>query len=139
MNVISKKISVYSKGEGDILDITKKVSNVLIESKLVNGILTIFVSGSTGAIITLEYEAGLLNDIPNVLDRVAPRNFSYDHEKRWHDGNGHSHVKASLIGPSLTVPFIDGKLTLGTWQQIGFIELDVRNRSRTIVIQIIGK
>jgi secondary thiamine-phosphate synthase enzyme len=139
LNVISKQISFPTKSEGDILDITKKVSEAVAETKLQNGIVTVFVTGATGALTTIEYEPGLLMDFPNMLERIAPKNFSYEHEKRWHDGNGHSHVRASLIGPSITVPFINGKLTLGTWQQIVFVELDARNRDRNLVLQIIGK
>ena len=139
MNVISKQITFPTKKEGDILDITNKVSEAVAETKLQNGIVTVFVTGATGALTTIEYEPGLLMDFPNMLERIAPKNFSYEHEKRWHDGNGHSHVRASLIGPSITVPFINGKLTLGTWQQIVFVELDARNRVRNLVVQVIGE
>jgi secondary thiamine-phosphate synthase enzyme len=137
--VITKQGSIRTKGEGDILDITKRATEAVAESKLMNGIITIFVPGSTGALTTIEYEPGLLNDFPNMLARLAPKNFMYEHEKRWHDGNGHSHVRASLIGPSLTIPFIQRRLTLGTWQQIIFIELDVRSRIRNLIFQIIGE
>jgi secondary thiamine-phosphate synthase enzyme len=137
--VITKQGSIRTKGEGDILDITSTVTEAVTESKLMNGIVTIFVPGSTGAITTIEYEPGLLKDFPNMLARLAPKNLMYEHEKRWRDGNGHSHVRASLIGPSLTIPFTQRRLTLGTWQQIIFIELDVRNRSRNLIFQIIGE
>lgn len=139
MTVKSKQLSIQTKGEGDILDITGKVAKAVSETRLRNGIVTVFASGSTGALTTIEYEPGLLTDLPNILDRIAPKGLSYEHEKRWHDGNGHSHVRASLIGPSITVPFINGKLTLGTWQQIVFLELDVRSRVRNLVLQIIGE
>ena len=139
MTVKTKQISLHTRGEGDILDITNKVAEVVAESKLENGIVTVFVPGSTGALTTIEYEPGLLEDLPNMLERIAPRNIVYEHEKRWHDGNGHSHVRASLIGPSLTVPFVNRRLTLGTWQQIVFLELDARSRARNIVLQIIGQ
>jgi len=115
------------------------VIEAVTESKLMNGIVTIFVPGSTGAITTIEYEPGLLKDFPNMLTRLAPKSLEYEHEKRWHDGNGHSHVRASLIGPSLTIPFTKGRLTLGTWQQIVFIELDVRSRIRYLIFQVIGE
>ncbi len=137
--VVTKQLSIRTRGEGDILDVTRKVTEAVSESKLRNGIVTVFVPGSTGALTTIEYESGLLIDLPNVLERVAPKKLMYEHEKRWHDGNGHSHVRASLIGPSITIPFVNGGLTLGTWQQIVFIELDVRNRSRNLVLQIIGE
>jgi len=139
LNVITKQLSIHTTGEGDISDITSKVSKAVAETTLKNGIVTVFVPGSTGALTTIEYETGLLKDLPDMLERVAPKDFGYEHEKRWHDGNGHSHIRASLIGPSLTVPFVNGRLTLGTWQQIIFMELDVRSRVRNLVIQIIGE
>ena len=139
MNVKTKQLSIHTRGEGDILDVTGAVGEAVAETKLKNGIVTVFVPGSTGALTTIEYEPGLLKDFPNMLERIAPKNLVYEHEKRWHDGNGHSHVRASLIGPSLTVPFSNGRLTLGTWQQIIFMELDVRNRARNLILQIMGE
>ena len=139
MTVKTKQLSVHTRGEGDILDVTGAVAEAVVETKLKNGIVTVFVPGSTGALTTIEYEPGLLKDFPNMLERIAPKNLVYEHEKRWHDGNGHSHVRASLIGPSLTVPFANGRLTLGTWQQIIFMELDVRNRVRNLILQIMGE
>jgi len=139
LTVITKQLSVQTRGEVDILDITSNVAEEVVRTKLKSGIVTVFVPGSTGALTTIEYEPGLLEDLPNALERIAPKNVSYEHEKRWHDGNGHSHVRASLIGPSITVPFVNGRLTLGTWQQIVFMELDVRSRSRNLVLQIIGE
>ena len=137
MTVLTEHISVKTKGEVDIIDLTDKIEGAVENSGLSKGIVTIFVPGSTGALTTIEYEPGLLQDFPAALERIAGRDISYEHEKRWHDGNGHSHVRASLLGPSLTVPFNDAKLILGTWQQIVFIELDVR--SRNLVLQIIGE
>ena len=139
MTVMTKQLSINTKGEDDILDVTKDVAEAVVESRLRNGVVTIFVPGSTGALTTIEYEPGLLKDLPSVLERVAPKGLEYEHEKRWHDGNGHSHVRASIIGPCLTVPFVNGRLTLGTWQQIVFLELDVRTRSRQLILQIIGE
>ena len=139
MTVKTKQLSIHTRGEGDILDVTSAVAKAVVETKLKSGIVTIFVPGSTGALTTIEYEPGLLKDLPDMLERIAPKDLMYEHEKRWHDGNGHSHVRASLIGPSLTVPFANGRLTLGTWQQIIFMELDVRSRSRNLVLQIIGE
>jgi len=139
LTVKTKQISIQTKGEGDILDITSEVADAVVETKLKNGIATVFVPGSTGALTTIEYEPGLLKDLPNTLERIAPKNLVYEHEKRWHDGNGHSHVRASLIGPSVTVPFVNGRLTLGTWQQIVFMELDIHSRVRNLVLQIIGE
>ncbi len=139
MAVITKQIKISSKSENDIIDITEQVANAISESGISNGTITVFVSGSTGAITTIEYEPGLVNDFPEMLSRIAPDDINYEHEQRWHDGNGRSHVKASLVGPSLTVPFKDGQLLLGTWQQILFLELDTRARTRNLVLQIIGE
>ena len=136
MTVITKTIQVKTKGEDDITDQTSKG---IEGSKMKNGVVTIFVSGSTAALTTIEYEPGLLSDFPKMLERVAPKNIDYGHEKLWHDGNGHSHVRASLVGPSLTVPFCNGQMMLGTWQQIVLVELDTRSRDRSLVLQIIGK
>lgn len=139
MTVLTEYISVKTKGEVDIIDLTDKIEGAVENSGLSKGIVTIFVPGSTGALTTIEYEPGLLQDFPAALERIAGRDISYEHETRWHDGNGHSHVRASLLGPSLTVPFNDSKLILGTWQQIVFVELDVRSRARNLVVQIIGE
>jgi len=139
MKVVQKRIRFSSRGEGDMIDLTGDVQRALGASDVRDGIVTLFVSGSTGAITTIEYEPGLLHDFPAMLERIAPKNIFYEHERRWHDGNGHSHVRASLIGPSLTVPFKDKKLTLGTWQQITFVELDTRSRNREIILQILGE
>jgi secondary thiamine-phosphate synthase enzyme len=139
LTIITKNLSFQTKGENDILDITDDVIQAVKTTKLDNGIVIIFVPGSTGALTTIEYEPGLLIDLPNILEKISPKNLQYEHEKRWHDGNGHSHVRASLIGPSITVPFINGTLTLGTWQQIVFLELDARSRRRKLILQIIGE
>lgn len=139
MAVVTKQLSVDTRGEGDIIDVTKDVAEAVEESKLKNGVVTIFVPGSTGALTTIEYEPGLLKDLPNALERLAPKRLEYEHERRWHDGNGHSHVRASIIGPSLTIPIVNGRLTLGTWQQVVFLELDVRSRSRQLILQIMGE
>jgi secondary thiamine-phosphate synthase enzyme len=139
MTVITKAIKINSKGENDMVDITDQTLKAVQETHFEDGIVTVFVSGSTGAVTTIEYEPGLRSDFPKMLNRIVPRNIDYEHDKTWHDGNGHSHIRASLIGPSLTIPFKDGNLILGTWQQIVFFELDTRPRERTITIQIIGE
>jgi secondary thiamine-phosphate synthase enzyme len=139
MTIITKTIEIHSKGENDIVDITAQILKAILESKLENGIVTIFVSGSTAAVTTMEYEPGLRTDFPMMLNRIIPKDIKYKHDETWHDGNGHSHVRASLIGPSLTVPFKDRNLILGTWQQIVFCELDTRSRQRRITLQIIGE
>ena len=139
MKVVSERVSVRTSGEVDMVEITDKVQDLVDASKIKNGLATVFVGGSTGAVTTIEYEPGLLADFPAMLERVAPRNIVYEHEKRWHDGNGHSHVRASLLGPSVTIPITDSRLTLGTWQQLVFVELDTRSRSRELVVQILGE
>ncbi len=139
MAVITKQIKISSKSENDIIDITDQVADAILDCGILNGIVTVFVSGSTGAITTIEYEPGLVKDFPEMLSRISPDDINYSHEEMWHDGNGRSHVKASLVGPSLTIPFKDGELLLGQWQQIVFLELDTRARKRTLVLQIIGE
>ena len=139
MTVSTNLIKIHSKGENDMIDLTEEISNFIKKSGISNGTVTVFVSGSTGSVTTIEYEPGLIKDFPEMLNRIAPRDLDYGHEQMWHDGNGHSHVKSSLMGPSLTIPFIDGGLCLGTWQQIVFLELDTRRRTRNLVSQIIGE
>jgi len=139
MVVVTKRADLRTRGEGEIIDITSEVEAAVSSTELRNGTVTVFVQGSTGAITTMEYEPGLLRDLPDALERVAPHDAAYRHEERWHDGNGHSHVRASLLGPGITIPFVEGKLTLGTWQQVVFIELDVRGRSRELILQVVGE
>jgi secondary thiamine-phosphate synthase enzyme len=139
MRVVTRTIFIRSKGEGNMIDITLETSKILTQSKLKDGIITIFVSGSTAAVTTIEYEPGLKQDFPRMLSRIVPRNMEYQHENMWHDGNGHSHVRASLIGPSLTIPFKDTTLMLGTRQQIVFLEMDISKRERNVILQIMGE
>jgi len=139
MTVESQELRFRTHREGEILDITDKTQRVIESSRMRSGVAVLFVPGSTGAITTIEYEPGLLADLPIALERLAPKDASYEHEKRWHDGNGHSHIRASMMGPDLSVPFRDKKLTLGTWQQIVFLELDIRPRDRTVIVQLVGK
>ncbi|TMI55307.1 YjbQ family protein [Candidatus Bathyarchaeota archaeon] len=139
MAVESQELRFRTHREGEIIDITDKTQRVVESSRMRSGVAVLFVPGSTGAITTIEYEPGLLADLPIALERLAPKDASYEHEKRWHDGNGHSHIRASTIGPDLSVPFRDKKLTLGTWQQIVFLELDVRPRDRTVIVQLVGE
>ena len=139
MAVITEELKIKSKKENDMIDITNQTSEVIKKSGIKNGVVTIFVSGSTAALTTIEFEPGLERDFPEMLERLAPSNIDYGHEQMWHDGNGHSHVKASLIGPSLTIPFTDGRLLLGRWQQIVMIELDTRARDRNLILQILGE
>jgi secondary thiamine-phosphate synthase enzyme len=139
MTVVTKDIAFQTKGNCDIIDITPQVAKNVEESKVNNGIVTVFISGSTAGVTTIEYEPRLLSDFKGMWDRVIPRNIPYEHDKTWGDGNGHSHVRASTLGASLTIPFVNKRLTLGTWQQIVFVDFDNRPRSRRIVIQILGE
>jgi secondary thiamine-phosphate synthase enzyme len=139
MTIVTESVQIGSRGENDMIDITRSTSKAIEGSKLKNGIVTIFIAGSTAAVTTIEYEPGLRTDFPKMLSRIVPKNIEYEHDKTWHDGNGHSHVRASLVGPSLTVPFKDGRLLLGTWQQIVLVEMDTRQREREIILQIMGE
>jgi secondary thiamine-phosphate synthase enzyme len=137
--VVTKKIGLQTKGNCDIIDITLEVQEQLSETDIRNGIVTLFVPGSTAGISTIEFESGLLSDFKAMWERNIPRDIQYKHDRAWGDGNGHSHVRASLLGASLTVPFSDKKLALGTWQQIVLVDFDNRPRSRQIVVQIMGE
>ncbi len=139
MTVVSMSFTLKTKREGEIVDITGRVQSILDKAPVNDGVAFLFVPGSTGALTTIEYEPGLLSDSPSMLERLAPRDIPYEHERRWHGGNGHSHVRASLVGPDLFVPFQKKRLVLGTWQQIVFVELDIRPRDRTVIVQLIGE
>jgi len=136
--VITETISINTKGFCDIINITPQVLSIVEQSSVANGLVTIFCAGSTGSITTIEYESGALKDLKETLERIAPSDIPYAHDRRWEDGNGFSHVRAALMKPSLTVPLVNGKLTLGTWQQIVFLDFDNRERHRDIIVQIIG-
>jgi secondary thiamine-phosphate synthase enzyme len=134
-----KKIQFETNGEGDIIDITPRVKAAVSESGIKEGLVTVFVNGSTAAVTTIEYEPGVLSDLRRALSVLAPDDISYAHDSRWGDGNGRSHVKASIVGPSLSVPVIGGEPALGTWQQVVLLELDVRSsRTRSIIISVTG-
>jgi secondary thiamine-phosphate synthase enzyme len=139
MNIVTKDIALQSKGNCDIIDITSQVIKNVEESGVDSGIVTLFIVGSTAGITTIEYEPNLVSDYRNMWDRLIPQNIPYEHNKTWGDGNGHSHVRASTLGASLTIPFANKRLTLGTWQQIVFVDFDNRSRSRKIIIQILGE
>ncbi len=139
MVVGTQYLNFPTKGNADIVDITKEVSDALSKSKLTHGIVAVFVPGATGAVTTIEYESGLVSDFKAMLERIAPQGIEYMHNLKWGDGNGHSHVRASLLGPSLSVPFVGGSMMLGTWQQIIFIDLDNRPRNRKLIVQIVGE
>lgn len=137
--VVTKQISLQSKGNCDIIDITPQVEQQIAEADINNGTVTLFVAGSTAGISTIEFEPGLLSDFPAMWDRIVPRNITYSHDRSWGDGNGYSHVRASLLGASLVVPFNNKRLVLGTWQQIVVVDFDNRPRSRQIILQIMGE
>lgn len=139
LDVVETEFEIETRGELDIVDITGKVERLVSKTGIRNGIVNVFVPGSTGALTTIEYEPGLLKDLPNALERIAPKNARYEHEEMWHDGNGHSHVRASIIGPSITVPIKDGSLRLGSWQQLVFVELDIRPRRRRLIVTCLGE
>lgn len=139
MNIRTERFRVASKANTNIIDITPQIERILYNSGMTEGQVTVFVPGATAGISTIEYEPGLLKDLPERLEAIVPSNETYHHDMTWHDGNGHSHIRATLIGPSLTVPFENKILTLGTWQQIILIDCDVPARQREIVVQLIGK
>ena len=137
--IVTKKISLQTRGECDIIDITSQVVQQVTEAGAKSGTVTLFVAGSTAGVTTIEFESGLLSDFQSMWQRNVPKGIPYNHDRRWGDGNGYSHVRASLLGASLVIPFSDQKLTLGTWQQIVLVDFDNRPRSRQIVVQIMGE
>lgn len=139
MKVKNESLSFQTSGFNEMKDLTAEVSKKLSSSGLKDGIVTLFVPGSTGGLTTIEYESGLVKDFSEVMEKIAPSDVTYHHDAAWGDGNGFSHVRASLLGASLTVPFSDGRLSLGTWQQIVFVDFDNRSRSRTILLQFMGE
>ncbi len=139
MAVETRSFRINTKGDSDIIDITKKVSEEIDASSIFEGNALIFVSGSTAGITTIEFEPGLKKDYPEFFERIIPSGKSYYHDNTWHDGNGHSHLRSSLQGTSFTVPFVNKKLLLGTWQQIILIDFDNRQRNREIIVQLNGK
>ena len=139
MTVTSKTIRLSSKGNCDIVDITSEVAREVSDAGISNGTATVFITGSTAGVTTIEFEPGLVADFKDMWERVIPRNIPYQHDRAWGDGNGHSHVRASLLGPSLTVPFMHKKMALGTWQQIIVIDFDNRPRYREIALQLLGE
>ena len=137
--VQTMELQLDTRGNCDVRDITPEVAQAVIGSGLSNGIVTVFCPGSTGGLTTIEYEDGAVADLARVLDEIVPQDREYRHHLRWGDDNGHSHVRAALMGPSITVPFVQGRLTLGTWQQLVFCDFDTHPRSRRLVVQIVGE
>lgn len=137
-SVETHSFKVRTKGETDVIDITNEVQEKIKSADFIEGNVLVFVGGSTAGITTIEYEPGLLKDYPNFFEKLIPSNVSYNHDQTWHDGNGHSHLRASLQGASFTVPFNNGKLLLGTWQQIILVDFDNRARDRNVIVQLSG-
>jgi secondary thiamine-phosphate synthase enzyme len=133
-----QRISLTTAGHGDMHDLTESVAAIVAAANIRTGTVNVFNLGSTAAVGTIEFEPGLQRDLPQILDKLIPPSRNYGHEQAWHDGNGHSHLQATLLGPSLTVPIAEGKPVLGTWQQIFFLECDVRGRQRTVMVTVTG-
>lgn len=139
MTAAAHELTLQTRGDGDMLDLTAQVVGFVAVSRVASGIVTIAVVGSTAGITTIEYEPGLVADLRKAFDRVAPSGVSYEHDLRWHDGNGHSHVRASMLGPSITLPVVQGAVVLGTWQQVVLVDFDTRPRTRRVVLQVLGE
>ena len=137
--IFSETILLSTKGFSDIIDITDRIDTVIGRSRIENGLVTVFCPGSTGAVTTIEYESGVLRDLQRAIEKIAPSDIPYEHDRRWGDGNGFSHVRAALMKPSLSIPLVKGRLALGTWQQIVFIDFDNRRRERNILVQVMGE
>jgi len=139
MTVSCKRIQISTGGRGETINVTAEIAREVTNSGVNSGVVTVFIPGSTAGVTTVEFEPGLVADMKDMWDRIIPEEMNYEHNKAWGDGNGHSHVRASLVGPSITIPFIHKRLTLGTWQQVVIIDFDARPRSREIILQIMGE
>ena len=137
--VVTREITLNSRGECDIIDITPDIEQEVAKAGMAKGVVTIFVAGSTAGLTTIEFESGVLADLQGMWERIVPKDITYAHDRRWGDGNGYSHVRASLLGASLTVPFSNKRLMVGTWQQIVLVDFDNRPRSRQVILQIMGE
>ena len=139
MAVKTTSISLRTQGNADIHDVTNQIANAVSKSGLTAGLATVFCPSSTSGLTTIEYESGALSDLRRLFDEIIPADREYAHNERWHDGNGHSHVRAAVLGPSISIPFVDSQLTLGTWQQVIYVDFDNRPRQRELVVQLIGE
>lgn len=139
MTVKSLSIQLSTRGDADIHDITDQVAQQVAQSGIKNGTVTVFCPSSTSALTTIEFESGAVTDLRRLFEEIVPQNRDYAHNARWHDGNGHSHIRASLLGPSLTIPFVDGEMTLGTWQQVIYVDFDNKPRRRELILQVMGE
>jgi len=139
MSVKTLSLQINTRGDADVIDITSEIAQAVAQTSLNDGIVTVFCPSATSALTTIEYESGCISDLRRLFDEIIDPQRHYQHNARWHDGNGHSHVRAALLGPSLTVPFVDRVLTLGTWQQIIFVDFDNRSRHRKLILQVLGE
>ena len=139
MTVFTTSLKLKTEGRTDVLDITGRLAECVQQSALENGLATVFCPSSTSAVTTIEYESGCVSDLRRLFDEIVPGDRNYQHNSRWGDGNGHSHIRAALLGASLTVPFVHQKLTLGTWQQVVYVDFDIRPRQRDLVVQVMGE
>jgi secondary thiamine-phosphate synthase enzyme len=139
MTIVTLELPFKTTGQTDIMDITREVQEEVLQSGVQDGSMVLFISGSTAALTTIEFESGVVNDLKKAIEGIAPRDIHYEHDRKWGDGNGYSHVRAALLGPSLSIPLKGGRLLLGTWQQIVLLDFDNRPRRRTVTIQIMGK
>jgi len=139
MKIMTLELQFKTTGQTDVIDITRDVQEEVLQSGVQDGNIMTFISGSTAALTTIEFESGVVNDLKKAIEKIAPRDIHYDHDRRWGDGNGYSHVRAALLGPSLSIPLREGRLLLGTWQQIVLLDFDNRPRTRRVTIQIMGK
>ncbi|MBI4761784.1 MAG: secondary thiamine-phosphate synthase enzyme YjbQ [Chloroflexota bacterium] len=139
MSVKTMTIALQTRGDADMHDITDRIAQAVSQSGLRAGVVTVFCPSSTSAVTAIEYESGALSDLRRLFDEIAPQNREYAHNARWHDGNGHSHVRAALLGASLTIPFVEGQLTLGTWQQVIYVDFDNKPRRRELILQVMGE
>ncbi len=139
MKIVSSELEFETTDQTDIIDISREVQERVLQSGIQDGNINLFISGSTAALTTIEFESGVVNDLRKAIERIAPKDIPYDHDRRWGDGNGYSHVRAALLGPSLSIPLKGGRLLLGTWQQIVLLDFDNRPRRRTVAVQIMGK
>ena len=139
MTVAVREIVLQTRGDGDVLDLTAQVTGFVGTAGVFSGMVVVAVVGSTAGITTIEYEPGLAADLRKAFDRIAPAGIAYEHDRRWGDGNGHAHVRASMLGPSVALPLVEGKVLLGTWQQVVLVDFDTRPRTRRVVVQVLGE
>jgi secondary thiamine-phosphate synthase enzyme len=139
MKIVTSELQFETSGQTDIIDISRELQEEVLQSRVQDGSILLFISGSTAALTTIEFESGVVNDLRRAIDRIAPKDIPYEHDRRWGDGNGFSHVRAALLGPSLNIPLRGGKLLLGTWQQIVLLDFDNRPRRRNVTVQVMGE